>query len=99
MEKKYIAYYRASTQQQADLFLRKQKEAVALYLKGVLVEAEYIDINSSSGGNQPQLLYALEHAQRIDGLLVVSTRSRLSRYESFFANLEERGIGLFVWMN
>jgi len=93
MEKEYIAYYRASNQKQAELFMSKQKDAVAQYLHGLPVVAEYVDIDSSDGSNQPHLLYALEHAQRINGLLVVATRNRLSRHESFFADLKERGIG------
>ncbi|MDB4621795.1 recombinase family protein, partial [Rubripirellula sp.] len=72
--KKFIAYYRVSTDRQgrSGLGLDAQTASVREYVanQGELV-AEYTEIESGKKSDRPQLGKALAHARRIGGTLVI----------------------------
>lgn len=89
-KKKYVAYYRVSTQQQgvSGLGLESQERDVIAYTKGELI-AVYTDIESGKGSNRQELLNALDHCKREDATLVVAKLDRLSRNLHFITYLME----------
>ncbi len=92
--KKFIAYYRVSTDRQgrSGLGLDAQTASVREYVanQGELV-AEYTEIESGKKSDRPQLGKALAHARRIGGTLVIAKLDRLARNVAFTATLMEAG--------
>ena len=95
--KKYVAYYRVSTQRQgaSGLGLEAQRQAVADHLNGGdwdLVE-EYTEVETGKGRNalnrRPQLQAAINRARREKAVLVIAKLDRLARNVAFISDLME----------
>jgi len=81
--KTFIAYYRVSTKSQGDsgLGLESQRQDVNRYVSSINGEviAEYTDIESGKSNSRKNLWRAVEHAAKINAILVVKKFDRLSR--------------------
>lgn len=93
--RKYIAYYRVSTQKQgvSGLGLDAQRSEVARFVErgGVLV-TEYQDIESGKNDNRPNLIRAIEDCKKQDATLLIAKLDRLSRNASFILTLRDSKI-------
>lgn len=93
--KKYISYYRVSTQQQGNsgLGLQSQKSMVNAFLKkeDVLIN-EYEEIESGKNNNRPELLKAIEQCKKDKAILLIAKLDRLSRNASFIFTLRDSNI-------
>lgn len=81
---KLVAYYRVSTQEQGDsgLGLEAQKAAVEAYATGAGLDiiAEYVEIESGTDNDRPELLKAIMKTKRTRGAgLIVKSQCRLAR--------------------
>ncbi|MCO8125541.1 recombinase family protein [Stieleria sp. TO1_6] len=92
--KKFIAYYRVSTDRQgrSGLGLEAQTASVRDYVasQGELI-FEYTEVETGKRADRPQLTKALAHARRINGTLVIAKLDRLARNVAFTATLMESG--------
>ncbi len=92
--KRYVAYYRVSTDRQgrSGLGLEAQQAAVHEYVNGhgELV-AEYHEVETGKRANRPQLTKALANARRQQATLVIAKLDRLARNVAFTAALMESG--------
>jgi DNA invertase Pin-like site-specific DNA recombinase len=87
---KYIAYYRVSTikQGQSGLGLEAQRQAVLRYTGGEAgILLEFTDIESGKNDNRPELMKAIEAAQKHQLTLVIAKLDRLSRNLTFISML------------
>lgn len=93
--KKYISYYRVSTQQQGSsgLGLQSQKTMVKNFLKeeDFLIN-EYEEIESGKNNNRPELLKAIEQCKKEKAILLIAKLDRLSRNASFIFTLKDSNI-------
>lgn len=93
--KKWVAYYRVSTQRQGEsgLGLEAQHHAVSAFLKGrgELV-AEFVETESGKKVNRPKLNEALEVCRRQKAILIIAKLDRLARNVHFISGLLESGI-------
>jgi len=81
---KLVAYYRVSTQEQGDsgLGLESQRAAVMEYSvrHGLAIVAEFVEIESGTDNDRPELLKAIMKTQRTRGAsLIVKSQCRLAR--------------------
>lgn len=98
--RKFIAYYRVSTQKQglSGLGLEAQQAAVATYINGGMWEliAEYQEIETGKGANaldkRPQLCGALEACRKHGATLIIAKLDRLARNVHFVSGLLETGV-------
>jgi len=92
-EKKFIAYYRVSTDRQgvSGLGLEAQKKAVTDYLNGGEnnLLAEYTEIESGKSSRRPKLIEALESCKKHKATLVIAKLDRLGRNVAFISSLME----------
>lgn len=89
--KRFIAYYRVSTEQQgkSGLGLDAQRQAVAGYVAGRGdIVAEFTEIESSRN-KRPQLQAALEACRKHKATLLIARLDRLARNVAFISNLME----------
>ena len=93
-DEKFVAYYRVSTkrQGQSGLGLEAQSKAVADYLVGRELVAEYTEIESGKRSDRPQLAEALTICRRQKATLVIAKLDRLARNVAFVANLMESSV-------
>jgi DNA invertase Pin-like site-specific DNA recombinase len=93
--KKYISYYRVSTQQQGNsgLGLDAQKSMVRNFLNDddILIQ-EYEEIESGKRNDRPQLDKAIEQCRVDNAILLIAKLDRLSRNVSFIYTLKESKI-------
>lgn len=93
--KKYIAYYRVSTQRQGNsgLGLDAQKTMVRNYLKvdDILID-QFEEIESGKNDNRPQLLKAIEKSKSESATLLIAKLDRLSRSATFILLLKDSNI-------
>lgn len=91
-KKRYIAYYRVSTQKQgkSGLGLSAQRECVKNFLRddSLLVD-DYQDIETGKNSNRPNLLKAIEHCKETDSILLIAKLDRLSRNAKFILTLRD----------
>lgn len=90
--KKYISYYRVSTQQQGNsgLGLYAQKSMVRNFLNSDdLLIQEYEEVESGKNNNRPELLKAIEQCKRENSILLIAKLDRLSRNVNFIYTLKE----------
>jgi DNA invertase Pin-like site-specific DNA recombinase len=96
--KKFIAYYRVSTQRQgaSGLGLDAQKEAVSRFIKGggnAKLIAEFTEIETGKGSNalkkRPNLGRALDECKKLDAVLLIAKLDRLARNVHFVSGLME----------
>lgn len=87
--KKYIAYYRVSTQRQgvSGLGLESQQDIVKRFIGSDELIAEFTDVESGAKNDRPELLKALELTKSSGGTLVVAKLDRLSRNLTFISIL------------
>jgi DNA invertase Pin-like site-specific DNA recombinase len=81
--KRYVAYYRVSTQKQGQygLGIEAQQNAVAEFLQqfgGGLV-AEFIEVESGKRCDRPEFIKAADYAELANAVLFVAKLERLSR--------------------
>src|SRR5919112_1950700 len=96
MHRRFIAYYRVSTDKQgrSGLGLDAQKETVRGFLNGgdwTLVD-EVIEVESGRLADRPQLARALAQCWIMRATLVVANVSRLTRSVAFLSRLLEAGV-------
>lgn len=91
-QKKYIAYYRVSTQRQgkSGLGLAAQREYVRNFLRddNPLVN-DYQDIETGKNSNRPELLKAIEECKKTGATLLIAKLDRLSRNAKFILTLRD----------
>jgi DNA invertase Pin-like site-specific DNA recombinase len=96
MARRFVAYYRVSTQQQghSGLGLEAQRLAVAAYMKSVSGElfAEFTEVESGTKSNRPQLKEALRVCRVYSGVLVIAKLDRLARNVLLTSSLLESGV-------
>src|SRR5947208_1035476 len=94
LPKRYVAYYRCSTNEQlvSGLGIEAQKEAVARYIgdRGILV-AEFTEQESGRKNDRQQLEAAKLECKRRKAVLIVSRLDRLSRSVLKIAQLLDAG--------
>ena len=94
--KKYIAYYRVSTQKQglSGLGLEAQKVAVETFLnhQGGEVIAEFVEVESGKRSDRPEFTKAADYAELANASVLVAKLDRLSRDLHFITSLQKRGI-------
>lgn len=94
--KRYIAYYRVSTKGQGEsgLGLDAQKRQVAEFVRarGAEILAEYIEVESGTNDDRPQLGAALNAASLYSAPLLIAKLDRLSRSAAFLMRLQESGV-------
>jgi DNA invertase Pin-like site-specific DNA recombinase len=90
-EQRFVSYFRVSTDKQgrSGLGLDAQREAVSQFLsgRGAAVIAEFVEIESGSKNDRPQLALALETCRRHKATLLIAKLDRLARNVAFIANL------------
>ena len=96
MARRFVAYYRVSTQQQgrSGLGLEAQRLAVVAYMKTVSGElfAEFTEVESGTKSNRPQLKEALRICRVYSGVLVIAKLDRLARNVLLTSSLLESGV-------
>ncbi|MDB5243574.1 MAG: DNA-invertase hin [Spirosoma sp.] len=91
----FVSYLRVSTDRQgkSGLGLEAQRKAVADHVAGKgQIAAEYVEIESGTKNERPQLARALAEAKRIGAVLLIAKLDRLARNVAFIANLLEAGV-------
>ena len=90
----FVAYYRVSTdrQGQSGLGLDAQRAAVASFLAGRALVAEFTEIESGRKNDRPQLAAALEQCRQTRAVLVIAKLDRLARNVAFISRLLESGV-------
>lgn len=95
--RKFVAYYRVSTQRQGQsgLGVEAQREAVSAHLrsKGARLVAEFTEVETGKGSNalsrRPKLNEALETCRSEKATLVIAKLDRLARNVHFVSGLME----------
>ena len=91
----FVSYLRVSTDRQgkSGLGLEAQRKAVADHVTGKgQIAAEYVEIESGTNNERPQLARAMAEAKRIGAVLLIAKLDRLARNVAFIANLLEAGV-------
>ena len=95
-EKKFISYYRVSTQKQAKsgLGLDAQKAIVKIFVQDTPVLSSYTDVESGTrkGNDRENLKNALEHCKKSGATLIIAKLDRLSRNVSFITTIMDSGV-------
>ncbi len=94
--KKFVAYYRVSTdkQGQSGLGLEAQRDAVLNYVMrehGQLL-AEYTEVESGAVSKRPELMLSLAKCKQTKAILVIAKLDRLSRNVYVISGLLESGV-------
>lgn len=96
--KKYIAYYRVSTNKQS-LGLDAQRNSVLSYLNNdntnILI-SEFVEKESGKNNNRMQLSNAILECKKQNATLIIAKLDRLSRNVGFIFNLKESGVDFFA---
>lgn len=89
-----VAYYRASTarQEASGLGLDAQRQAVAAFLGGAPVVAEFTETESGKRADRPELARAIGACRLYGARLVIAKLDRLSRDAHFLLGLEKAGV-------
>lgn len=92
--KKYVAYYRVSTERQgrSGLGINAQKQAVKDYVKDNKIIASFTETESGGDNNRIELLNAIGKAKQSGAILLVAKLDRLSRNAAFLMNLRDSGV-------
>ncbi len=93
---RFVSYLRVSTARQgaSGLGLEAQRQAVTGYLNGGrwTLLREFVEIESGSRDDRPQLAAAMAECRLTGATLVIAKLDRLSRDASFLIGLEKAGI-------
>lgn len=94
--KRYITYYRVSTRRQGDsgLGLDAQRRQVSEFVRarGAEILQEFIEVESGTNDDRPQLHAALAAAKLYGAPLLIAALDRLSRSAAFLMKLQESGV-------
>ncbi len=94
--KKYVAYYRVSTQKQGEsgLGLEAQRRCVAEMVSSRAGEiiADFQDIESGKKNDRPELLKAIRQTKEKGATLIIAKLDRLARNAAFILELRDSGI-------
>jgi len=94
--RRFVAYYRVSTDRQgrSGLGLEAQQKAVRDFLNGGPWElvGEFVEVESGKRADRPELALALEACRKQKAKLVIAKLDRLSRNLAFIATLMESGV-------
>lgn len=95
--KQFVVYYRVSTRRQGDsgLGLAAQRRDIDIYLDTYAevpfeVIGEFTDMKSGKDDDRPELLKAINLAEKTGATLLVAKLDRLSRKVAFIANVMDR---------
>ena len=94
-QKKFIAYYRVSTQKQGQsgLGLEAQKTTVQNYVKcSECILAEFVEVESGKKDSRIELDKALNFAKETGATLIIAKLDRLSRNVAFLFQLRDSGV-------
>jgi DNA invertase Pin-like site-specific DNA recombinase len=95
-QRKFVAYYRVSTEKQgrSGLCLEAQQEAVRSYLNGGdwQLMAEVVEVESGKKNDRPRLAEAPRLCRLHGAILVIAKLDRLARNVAFISNLMESGV-------
>jgi DNA invertase Pin-like site-specific DNA recombinase len=95
-QRRYIAYYRVSTERQgrSGLGLEAQQHAVAEFLRrtGGTVRDEFTEVLSGSDNTRPKLAEALKRCKLTNSTLLIAKLDRLSRDAAFLLTLQNAGV-------
>ncbi|HMG66461.1 MAG TPA: recombinase family protein [Chitinophagaceae bacterium] len=94
MKKKYVAYYRVSTNKQ-EYGVDAQRTAVRNFsgcTDGSCIEKEFVEIESGRNNKRVALQEALDHCKKHKCTLIISKLDRLSRNVAFLFNLQDAGV-------
>lgn len=93
---KVVSYIRVSTQRQGQsgLGIEAQQAEIQAFAKtnNAVIEAEYIEVESGSKNDGPELEKALKHARVTGSRLVIARLNRLSRNAAFLLTLRDSGV-------
>src|SRR4051794_3984608 len=96
MTRRFVAYYRVSTDKQgrSGLGLEAQRAAVREYLtsKGWPPVAEFVEVESGRKSDRPELAKALDRCRLCKATLVIAKLDRLARNAAFLLSLRDAGI-------
>jgi len=93
--KKYVGYFRVSSQKQGEsgLGLEAQKQAVLAFVRDNELLNEFVEIETGTKKkDRPQLRTALQQCKKENAILVIAKLDRLSRNVAFIANLLEMDV-------
>lgn len=95
-DKKFVAYYRVSTEEQGinGLGMGAQRSAVKSYLKqsrGELI-GEFAEVESGKKRDRPELAKAVALCRKKGAALVIAKLDRLARNAGFLFNLRDSGL-------
>jgi DNA invertase Pin-like site-specific DNA recombinase len=94
--RRYLAYYRVSTDKQghSGLGLDAQRAAVQAYLaQGAwTLQAEFTEVESGQRADRPVLARALAACRAQGAILVIAKLDRLARNVAFISNLMDSGV-------
>lgn len=93
--KRYIAYYRVSTDRQGEsgLGLEAQRLIVSQFLGAEdALLAEYTEVESGKRNDRPTLQQALLHCRREKATLLIAKLDRLGRNLAFIASMMDAGV-------
>jgi DNA invertase Pin-like site-specific DNA recombinase len=94
--KRFIAYYRVSTQKQgrSGLGLEAQEKAVHEYLNGESsrIDESFVEMESGRKTKRPELVKALAAARNHNAVLIIAKLDRLARNVAFVSGLMETGV-------
>lgn len=94
--RRFVAYYRVSTQRQGQsgLGLEAQQAAVLAYLNGGHWElvGEFTEVESGKRNDRPQLIEAMKVAKANKATLIIAKLDRLARNVHFISGLMESGV-------
>lgn len=93
---KIVSYIRVSTDKQgrSGLGLEAQKLAIRGYADShrANIVAEYVEVESGTKNDRPELTKALKHARVTGSRLVIAKMDRLSRNAAFLLTLKDSGV-------
>lgn len=95
LQRKYVAYYRVSTERQgrSGLGLEAQQHAVAEFLRSTdgTLRAEFVEVQSGKNEDRAKLLEALKLCKLTRSTLLIAKLDRLSRNAAFLLTLQNAG--------
>jgi len=96
LQRRYVAYYRVSTQRQgrSGLGLSAQQAAVREFLRqtGGTLKGEFTEVQSGKDDHRPKLAEALKLCRLTNTTLLIAKLDRLSRNAAFLLSLRDSGV-------
>jgi DNA invertase Pin-like site-specific DNA recombinase len=96
--KKFVCYYRVSTQKQgkSGLGLDAQRSAVEAYVRDnrYVIVADFTEVESGKRDDRPELHKAVEACRTYGATLLIAKLDRLSRDAHFLLGLEKAGVDI-----